>query len=218
MEPESKAVLWEEFARVAKALASPSRLALLDLLAQREYGVEELAAAAGLRVSNTSAQLKALAAAGLVVSRRSGTRVLYRVGDPRVTALAEQLKRVAVEVLPAADVAARALLGAEARPVDRAELKARLADGGVVVVDVRPSAEYAAGHIDGALGIPLDELEARLDELPEDVEVVAYCRGRFCVLSADAVAVLRAHGRAARVLDGGVAEWAADGLPVAGAA
>ncbi|POM23809.1 HTH-type transcriptional repressor CzrA [Actinomadura rubteroloni] len=210
--------LQEEFARVAKALAAPSRLVLLDLLAQREHGVEELAAAAGMRVSNTSAQLKVLAASGLVTSRRSGTSVRYRVADHRVSLLAEQLKRVAVEVSPAAARAARAVLGPDARPVGRAELRDRLADGTAVVVDVRPAAEYAAGHIAGALSIPADELAERLAEVPDGAEVVAYCRGRYCVLSADAVAVLHAHGRPARMLDGGIAEWTADGLPTASAA
>ncbi len=214
----AKDALWEEFARVGKALAAPSRLVLLDLLAQREHGVEELAAAAGMRLSNTSAQLKVLASAGLVVSRRCGTSMRYRVADERVTVLAEHLKRVAVEVSPAAAQAARGLLGPDSVPVGRAELRDRLARGAAVVIDVRPSAEYAAGHIEGALGIPVDELETRLAELPDAVEIVAYCRGRYCVLSADAVAVLHAHGRTARVLDGGIAEWAADGLPTVSAA
>ncbi|QXJ25577.1 helix-turn-helix domain-containing protein [Actinomadura graeca] len=200
---------------VAKVLASPSRLMLLDLLPQGEHRVWTLAAAAKLRASNSPAHLKVLAAGGLMDSRRSGTRVLYRVGDRRVTVLAEQLKRLAVEVLPAADTAARSPLDPDALSVDRTELNARLADGSAVVVDVRPATEYAAGHIDGAPYIPLHELEARLGELPEHAEIVANCRGRYCVLSADVIVVPYAHGRTARILDGGIAEWAADGLPTA---
>lgn len=212
-----KTALLEEFARLAKALASPSRLELIDLLAQGERGVEDLAAAAGLRLSNTSAQLKTLAAAGAVTSRRSGTHVFYRLADPRVAVLAEQVKRLACDLLPSAREAARAFTGETAglEPVSRAELARRIAAGDVVVVDVRPAAEYAAAHIAGALSIPLGQLPGRLAELPGQVDVVAYCRGRYCQMSAQAARLLQRHGRQARVLDGGLAEWHADGLPTA---
>ena len=214
-----KAVLYEGFARVGKALGSPARIELLNLLAQGERGPGELAAAAGMRLSNTSAQLQALAAAGLVTSRRSGTRVFYRIADPRVTVLAELVKQVACDRLPEVRDAARAWLGdtQELEPVTRAELARRMRGGGVLVVDVRPAAEYAAGHITGAIGIPLGELAGRLGELPRDAEVVAYCRGRYCVMSLDAVRLLRDRGYQARPMDGGLPEWHADGLPVAAA-
>ncbi|MEO5876286.1 MAG: metalloregulator ArsR/SmtB family transcription factor [Streptosporangiaceae bacterium] len=215
MEPTTgKTALLTEFTRVTKALAAPSRLELVDLLAQGERGVEDLAAVAGMRLSNTSAQLKTLAAAGLVTSRRSGTRVLYRITDPRVVILLEQVKRLAHDLLPDARDAAGRLLGDTAEPVSRQELAHRLGTGEAVVLDVRPAQEYAAGHITGALGIPVGELEARLAELPDHVEAVAYCRGRFCVMSARATRILTAHGRTARILDGGLTEWADDGLPV----
>lgn len=216
-DPAPKTALLEEFARLAKALAAPSRLELIDLLAQGERGVEELSAAAGLRLSNTSAQLKTLAAAGMVTWRKSGTHVYYRLADPRVALLAEQVKLLACDLLPSAREAARAFLGetSDLEPVSRADLAARITAGDVVVVDVRPEIEYAAAHIAGALSIPLDQLPDRLTELPEQVEVVAYCRGRYCQMSARAVHLLHDHGRAARTLDGGLAEWSAEGLPTA---
>ena len=226
-EGQAKAALYDRFARVAGALASPVRIELLNLLAQGERGVDELAAAAGLKVSNTSAQLKTLAEAGLVTSRRAGTRVFYRVAGPQVTALAEMVKQVACDRLPAAREAARAWLGASAsdggdggsgdgvEPVTRTELARRLSEGSVLVLDVRPAAEYAAGHIPGALSIPLAELPASLDALPRDTEIVAYCRGRFCAMSPDAVRLLRGHGYRARPMDGGLPEWRAAGMPVA---
>lgn len=214
-----KAALYSEFARVGRALGSPARIELLNLLAQGERGVEDLAAAAGLKVSNTSAQLKTLAEAGLVTSRRSGTRVFYRIADPRVTALAELVKQVACDRLPGARDAARGWLGepGDMEPVTRAELARRMREGGVLVLDVRPPAEYAAGHIDGAVGIPVADLPARLEGLPRDAEIVAYCRGRFCAMSPEAVRLLRRHGYQARPLDGGLSEWRAEGMPVAAA-
>jgi rhodanese-related sulfurtransferase len=214
-----KAVLYEGFARVGRALGSPARIELLNLLAQGEHGVEELAAAAGLKVSNTSAQLKTLAAAGLVTSRRAGTRVFYRIAGPQVTALAELAKQVAVGQQPGAREAARGWLGdtAALEPVTRAELHRRMREGGVLVLDVRPAAEYAAGHVAGAVSIPAGELPARLAGLPRDKEIVAYCRGRFCVMSLDAVRLLRRHGYRARPMDGGLPEWRDEGMPIAAA-
>ena len=214
-----KAVLYEGFARVGRALGSPARIELLNLLAQSEHGVEELAAAAGLKVSNTSAQLKTLAAAGLVTSRRDGTRVFYRVANPQVTALAELAKQVAYGQQPGTREAARGWLGdtATLEPVTRAELHRRMREGGVLVLDVRPAAEYAAGHIVGAVSIPVGELPARLAGLPRDKEIVAYCRGRFCVMSLDAVRLLRGRGYHARPMDGGLPEWRDEGMPIAAA-
>lgn len=219
----AKAQVYEGFARIGKALSNPARLELLDLLAQRERGVEELAVAAGMRTSNTSAQLKELARAGLVVFRRSGTRVLYRLADPQVAVFVEQAKQLAHARLPEVRRAAEAWLGdvEELEPVTREELASRLAaedmtdpaGRAVVVLDVRPAAEYAAGHIPGAIGIPSAELTGRLAELPADAEIVAYCRGRYCLMSLRAVRLLRARGYNARPLDSGVAEWQADGRP-----
>src|ERR1039457_2696839 len=214
-----KAALYEGFALVGKALGNPARIELLNLLAQGERGGGELAAAAGLRLSNPSAQLGMLAAAGLVTARRSGTHVFYRLASPQVTVLAELAKQVACDRLPQVREAARAWLGdtGELEPVTRAELGRRMRDGGVLVLDVRPPAEYAAAHIAGATGIPLGELAGRLGELPRDAEVVAYCRGCFCVMSLDAVRLLRDRGYRARPMDGGLPEWRADGLPVVAA-
>jgi rhodanese-related sulfurtransferase/predicted transcriptional regulator len=214
-----KVVLYEGFARVGKALGSPARIELLNLLAQGERGVEELAVAAGLKLSNTSAQLKTLAAAGLVTARRSGTRVLYRLTDTRVTALAELAKQIAFDQMPEARQAARGWLGetGDLEPVTRGELLRRMHDRAVVVLDVRPAAEYEAAHIDGAVSIPLGELASRLAELPRGSEIVAYCRGRYCVMSLDAVRLLRGEGYQARAMDGGLPEWRDEGMPVAAA-
>jgi rhodanese-related sulfurtransferase len=211
-----KAALYDGFAKVGRTLGNPARIELLDLLAQGERGVEELAAAAGMRLSNTSAQLKALAAAGLVTARRSGTRVYYRIGDPQVTVLVELAKQLAYDRSPQVRDAAHAWLGetTELEPLTRAELDRRMRDGAVLVVDVRPAAEYAAAHITGAVGIPLDRLPGRLTELPRDTEIIAYCRGRYCLMSLDAVRLLRAHGYRARPMDGGLPQWRTDGLPV----
>lgn len=222
-----KARVYEGFARIGKALSNPARLELLDVLAQGERGVEDLAAAADMRVSNTSAQLKELARAGLVVFRRSGTRVMYRLADPQVAVFVERAKQLAHARLPEVREAARAWLGDvdDLQPVTREELASRLAGqditavgpGRVVVLDVRPAAEYAAGHLPGAIGIPCDELADRLAELPAGAEIIAYCRGRYCLMSLQAVRLLRARGFFARPLEGGVAEWWVDGHPIAAA-
>jgi rhodanese-related sulfurtransferase/DNA-binding transcriptional ArsR family regulator len=214
----AKSALYADFARVAGALASPARIELVNLLGQGERSVDDLAAAARLKVSNTSAQLKVLAEAGLLASRRSGTRVYYRIASPSVTLLSELIKQVACEQLSSAREAARAWLGDDdIEPVTRAELARRLREGSVLVIDVRPAAEYSAGHIAGALGIPLRDLPDRLDRLPRDAEIVAYCRGRFCAMSPEAVRLLREHGYQARVMDGGLPEWRAEGMPVSAA-
>jgi rhodanese-related sulfurtransferase/DNA-binding transcriptional ArsR family regulator len=211
-----KAELFEQLARVGKALANGKRLELLDLLAQAERPVEALASAAGLNLTTASAHLQTLKQAGLVATRRDGTRIFYRLAGPEVADLYARTRDVAAAQLPDVAAARDAYLGAGdvGEPVSREELLRRAARGEVAVVDVRPAVEHAAGHIPGAVNIPLDQLTERLRELPDDMEVVAYCRGRFCVLAHDAVRVLARHGRAARRLEGGLLEWRLAGLPL----
>ncbi|GAA3119557.1 metalloregulator ArsR/SmtB family transcription factor [Planomonospora alba] len=217
MDRERKSKLYGEFARIGKALANPLRLELLDVLAQGERSVEDLASACGLKLSNTSAQLKVLQSAGLLAARRSGTRVFYRLTGEAIGALTEQVKAVAAASLADAGQAARDYLGGtdDLEPVSRAELARMLEAGEVVVLDVRPEKEYAAGHIPGALSIPHDQVAARLAEIPAGSRIVAYCRGRFCVMAPQAVRLLRARGFHARLLEDGLPEWRRAGLPVA---
>jgi rhodanese-related sulfurtransferase/DNA-binding transcriptional ArsR family regulator len=217
---DRKDTLFAQFARVGKALANPKRLELLDLLAQGERPVEALARAAGLSVTLTSAHLQTLRQAGLLAARRDGTRILYRLAGGDVAALYADLRTVAAAHLPDVTAAAAAYLGTDdCDEIDRATLLARLDAGGTVVLDVRPAVEYAAGHIPGALSIPVGELGDRLAELPAGAEVVAYCRGAYCVLAHEAVRLLSAEGRRAARLDDGMLEWRLADLPVeAGAA
>src|SRR5262249_6692704 len=174
-----KTAMYAQFARVGKALANPARLELLDLLAQGERSVEDLAQAARMKVSNTSAQLRTLAGAGLVSSRRDGVRIYYRLADSDVSAFVGQVQGFAASRRAEAERAARLYLGdvAALEPVAPDELFRRLHDGQVLVLDVRPEAEYAAGHIPGAVSVPHDQLAARLAELPEKADIIAYCRG-----------------------------------------
>lgn len=214
---QAKAALWEQFAQVGKALASSKRLQLLDLMAQGERSVEGLARAAGLGVSTCSAHLQTLRHAGLVATRREGTTVHYSLAGQDVAALLAQLQAVTAAHRAETDKARRAYLGDErdVREVSREELMAELKAGAVVVLDVRPDLEYQAGHIPGAVSIPVADLADRLGDLPVGVEVVAYCRGAYCVLAHDAVRLLRTRGRAARRLAEGMLEWRLAGLPVA---
>lgn len=216
---QAKEELFEQFARVAKALGNAKRLELVDLLAQGERSVEALARVTRMNLTTASAHLQALRRARLVATRRDGTRIYYRLAGPEVAGLYLQLRRVAEDRLPEVPGAAAALLGpADTEEIGREELWRRAQAGEVTVVDVRPREEYAGGHLPGALSVPLDELAERLAELPEDAEVVAYCRGPYCTLSHDAVRLLRERGRLARRLPDGVLEWRAADLPVETAA
>lgn len=215
-----KTALYEQFARVGKALANPARLELLDLLAQSERSVEELADAAGMKLSNTSAQLRTLAAAGLVDTRRDGVKIYYRLADEQVAGFVGQVQEFAAARLAEVERAARDYLGdvAALEPVAHQDLARRIHDGEVVVLDVRPEAEYAAGHIPGALNLPYDQLAARLAELPAKADIVAYCRGRYCVFAPEAVRLLRERGFNARPLEGGLPDWRHAGLPISSGA
>ena len=209
----AKNELHDAFAQVGKALANGHRIELLDLLAQGERSVEVLATRADISVALASAHLQGLRRAGLVTSRREGNRILYRLADDDVYALLASLRTVASR-LGEAERAAVRFLGAAQEAVSRTELVARVRAGEAVVVDLRPADEFEAGHIAGALSIPLPELEARLAELPVDVEIVAYCRGPYCAMSPQAVALLERAGRRARRLEDGYPEWRLAGLPV----
>jgi rhodanese-related sulfurtransferase/DNA-binding transcriptional ArsR family regulator len=220
MAAERKAAMFTQFARIAKALASPVRMELVDLLAQAERSVEDLARTAGLPVGNTSAQLRILHAAGLLATRRDGNRIYYRLAGEDVAALYRAIRDTAHARLPDARAASTAYLGgdaaepADAMPVTREELLRRASAGDVLVLDVRPAEEYAAGHIPGAVSVPLADLPARLDTLPAGIEIVAYCRGAYCVLARNAVRVLADNGIPARHLEDGLLEWRLDGLPL----
>lgn len=217
----ARTALFEQFAAAGKGVAHPARLELLDLLAQGECPVEPLAAAAGLKLTTASAHLQTLKSSGLVRTRRDGTRVVYRLSGPEVGELLDLLRRVAATHLDGVAPARDRFLGVDrhtpddpaCEEIDRSALLARVAAGRAVVLDVRPEREYAAGHIPGAVSIPLAELADRLAELPA-VEIVAYCRGEYCVLSYDAVRLLTAHGRKAVRLADGMLEWRLAQLPV----
>jgi rhodanese-related sulfurtransferase/DNA-binding transcriptional ArsR family regulator len=208
--------LFDQFARVAKALAHGNRLELLEYVAQGERSVEALAAVSGLTVANTSKHLQQLRQAGLVESRKLGLNVLYRLGGDDVLVLIECLRGVAQHRLAEVERLINTYLTVKdsLEPVPARELLERARQGLVTVLDVRPAEEYAAGHLPGAINIPLAELEARLGSLDAHKEVIAYCRGPHCVLAFDAVARLRAQGRRARRLEGGFPEWQRAGLPV----
>ncbi|MER5261543.1 metalloregulator ArsR/SmtB family transcription factor [Actinosynnema sp. NPDC002837] len=213
---DAKTALFEQFARVGKALGSGKRLELLDLLAQGERSVDSLARAAGLGLTTASAHLQTLKNAGLVTTRRDGTKIHYRLAGDDVAALFALVRAVADDHLADVAIATSAYLGGPATDeVDREELQRRVHSGQVTVIDVRPREEYAAGHIPDALSIPLDELADRLAELPADQDIVAYCRGAYCVLAHDAVRLLTTHGLTARRLADGMLEWRLANLPVA---
>lgn len=211
-----KAALLEEYALVARALSAPARLSLLEQLAQGERGVEALAEKTGLTVANCSQHLQQLRRAALVTSRRDGKAVIYRLTDARTLQLMDLLRVVAERNLAQVERILRGLSGGEdaPEPVSRDDLSARIAEGSVTVLDVRPADEFAAGHIPSALNTTLTEIERIVPTLDPAAEIVAYCRGPYCVYAHQAVAALRKHGFSARRLEGGLPEWREDGRPI----
>jgi rhodanese-related sulfurtransferase/DNA-binding transcriptional ArsR family regulator len=214
--PSPKKALFAAFASLARALGSEHRLDLLEHLAQGERSVETLAERTGIAFASVSQHLQALRNAGLVAARRDGRRVLYRLADEGVVRLLDALREVAERRSGEVEriIAGYFRQQDDLEPVSRKELLSRLRSGRVTVLDVRPPDEFASGHLPGALNIPLSELRKRLAELPRNREVVAYCRGPWCVLAFEAVALLRRHGRRARRLHGGLPEWKLAGFPV----
>jgi rhodanese-related sulfurtransferase len=208
--------LFEQFARVGKALANPHRLEILDLLAQGERTVEDLAREAGMSVANTSRHLQELRAARLVEVRREGLYGYYRLADERVFAAWRAIRDLGEARLAEIDRLVGSYLTDRdsLEAVCAEELLAKMREEGVEVLDVRPEDEYRAGHIPGARSVPVERMEAYLEEIPRDREVVAYCRGPYCVFSDEAVALLRSRGYRARRLREGLPDWRAAGLPV----
>jgi rhodanese-related sulfurtransferase len=212
----AKDALYDGFAVVARALASGRRAEIVDVLAQGERSVDHIANEIGQSVANTSQHLQQLLRAGLVVAHRDGNRVYYSLTSNRVLELWAALRDVAATHVAELDRLARAYLGnrAQLETIGRAELSKRLRAGDIVVVDVRPAPESVAGHIAGAISIPVAELTKRLRDLPKSKQVVAYCRGQYCVYADDAVRALLKRGYHAARLEDGYPEWAAAGLPV----
>jgi len=209
--------VYEQFARIGKAVSSPKRLELLDLLCQAPRAVEALAKLSSLTVANTSRHLHILRGASLVESHKEGTYVVYQIADPAVHGFLRSMRLLAENRLADIEQITRRFLEGRAGldPVDREELLDRVRLGSVTVIDVRPVEEYRAGHIPKAISLPLKELESRLAELPTDREIVAYCRGPYCVLAIQAVETLRAKGYRAVRLEDGVPDWQAMGFEVA---
>lgn len=212
-----KDLLYEQVARVGKALASPKRLEILEMLAQGEKAVETVATEVAIDVKLASAHLKALKEARLVQVRREGKRMIYRLSGGDVAQLGVTLRQVAEEHLVELRLALQQMMSEPDRMVQlgRKELLAQARRGEVVVLDVRPPEEFDTAHLPYARSVPLPELAQRLAELPRDVEIVAYCRGPFCLMSDEAVKLLREHGYRARKTFDGVSEWQAAGLPLA---
>ncbi len=212
----SRAVIYEQLARVGKAVSSPRRLELLDLLCQGERTVEVLAREAAMSVANASQHLQVLRQARLVEAEKRGLYVIYRLADTAVCEFFFAMRGLAEKRLAEIDQITQAFLGdrGELEPVDRARLLERVRNGEVVVLDVRPPEEYQAAHIPGAVSIPLGMLKDRLGELPDNREIVAYCRGPYCFMSIDAVELLRAHGFRAQRMEDGVLEWRSRRWPV----
>jgi rhodanese-related sulfurtransferase/biotin operon repressor len=211
-----KLALYEQLSRVAQALGSAGRLQILEYVAQGERSVDALAAMTGLSVANTSKHLQALRQAGLVSARKEGVRVYYSVAGDDVIALVSALRAVAEHRVAEVERLVRKWLAHrdEMEPVAAADLLKRVKQKLVTVLDVRPAEEYAAGHIPGAINVPVEELEGFVSRLPKRKEIVAYCRGPYCLMSFEAVEKLRKRGFRARRLENGLPEWRAAGLPV----
>lgn len=208
--------IYEQIAVMGQALANPHRLELLDLLSQSPKGVDRLAAESALGITNASQHLQILRQAHLVTSHKEGTRVIYELADAAVPGFLRALRTCAERYLPDLEqITRRFLAGREGMfPIDREELRHQVLAGSVVVLDVRPRDEYETAHIPGARSVPLEELEQRLSDLPYDREIVAYCRGPYCVLAIQAVERLREHGFCATRLEDGMSDWRSHDLPV----
>jgi rhodanese-related sulfurtransferase/DNA-binding transcriptional ArsR family regulator len=213
---EAKDALYAQFSRLGKAVSNPKRIELLELLAQTDRSVDELAAASGMDFGNTSAQLQVLSRARLVEGRRQGKRVIYRLVDEGVSRFLAALRELSRARLVEVEQVVRDYFEARdhLEPLGSADLMRRLEDPATLVIDVRPAEEFAAGHIPGALSVPLGELKARIAQLPPAAEIVAYCRGPYCVLAPQATEILRQAGLRARRLGEGFPEWRLAGLPV----
>lgn len=211
-----KSLLYEQVSRIGKALSSAKRLELIEILSQGEKSVEALATDADISVKLTSAHLKAMRAARLVESRREGKRIYYKLADSEVAELWVALRGLAEEQLVELQVAMRQLVShpEELHPVGGRQLLAQAKRGDVVLIDVRRASEFRAAHLPFARSLPLTELRSRLGELPRDKPVVAYCRGPFCLMAKDAVALMQRNGIRGARLEDGVAEWRASGLPL----
>jgi rhodanese-related sulfurtransferase/predicted transcriptional regulator len=211
-----KRAMFEHLAAVARVLGSAHRLELIELLAQTERSVEELAGLSSLTIANTSQHLQQLRRFGLVEARRNGKHVIYKLADPELVVLLGTLSRVTQRNVGAVEKVLNSYFRERDKlePVSRKELLRRMRDGLVTLLDTRPWEEFAAGHLRGAISLPLSELKRRLRELPRDQEIIAYCRGQYCVLSYEIVAELRKRGFKAFRLEDGYPEWKAAGLPV----
>ena len=208
--------LYEQFARIGKALSSAHRLELLEVLAQGEYSVEAVALETEMSIANASQHLQVLRAARLVEVRREGVYIYYRLADEQVFTLWQTMRKVGEARIAEIDRIVDTYLHDrnQLQPIGAAELLQRLVEDTIILLDVRPVEEYTAGHLPDALSIPVTELEARLSELPQDREIVAYCRGPYCVFADEAVTLLRTNGYSARRLEQGLPDWRALGLPV----
>ena len=216
MSSNPKREVFANLARIGAALSSPTRIEFVELLAQAERSVEQLANLTGTSVANTSQHLQKLRQAGLILGRKEGLYVFYRLAGDQVVALLAAVGRVGVEHVAEVERIVRLYFAHkdQLEPVPAKELLERARKGLVTVLDVRPAEEYAAGHVPGAINIPVHELQKRIKELPKRREVVAYCRGPYCLMSYDAVALLRKKGMKASRLEAGLPEWRLSGLPV----
>jgi DNA-binding transcriptional ArsR family regulator len=215
MKRQFKNGLYEQFTRLGRALANPHRLEILDLLAQGERCVEDIATETGISIANASQHLGVLRTARMIEGRRDGLYIYYRLADPRVFRALSALQELGEARLAEVDQLVRAFLNdrSSLAAVTADELKTLLEEGCVILLDVRPQAEYRAGHIRGALSVPLESLVGNLEDLRGERQIIAYCRGPYCVLADEAVALLSAHGIEARRLEVGFPQWQLQGFP-----